>query len=727
MFQLNHKKYWFFIAITTIILVISNYSIVEGSNTQKQVILIIVNRLSFSDEQIYREISGFKVLNKFAAKGAMNINSAGSRNDANSYLSISGGAKGIGLKNEMGKSYLPNEIVNNNDTAGDIFRWNSGKKTYTDDSILFIPIEKLKNKVEQKYSFEPGILGGLLYNEKIRSKVFGNNDSDKKYRLAPLITMNKEGISFGNIGEETLNRDSTRPYGIKTNYNFLIDKWEESKKEEISLVVFDLGDLYRLDQYKNYMNTEQVKQVKEEILFEIGGFINYFNKSINSDQTLIVFSPMVNKKSVENKELLAPIWIYNKDNSGNTLISSTTRREGIVANIDIAPTIMNLLTDNETYQQMQGHDLKVIYTDIDFYKMLDNVFNIYDIRPEVLSNYILYQILILIIAIVFLFKKNKCRLDWLKILLLSTLFLPLLMLVTAKSVPNNPYMYLFILILISIVLGLIFIHFKPVTAFLILGLATYIALTVDIIFGCQMLKCSVLGYDPVIGARYYGIGNEYMGIYIGSTLLFISTLLESKKNNYLLFISAIILISTVFILAFPTLGTNAGGVLAIIATIIVFFLKEINISLWKKCIIFSLILFLLLVVFIICNLIVVGENQSHIGNALNQIIEGNYSSIFQTIKRKITMNIKLIHASSWSKIMFTAIISLIAISLRPKTKFNSNLKIKYPHMFIGFLSVFVGSVTALCVNDSGIVAASTMIIYVVVPMFYLYFNNKQSI
>ena len=42
---------------------------------------------------------------------------------------------------------------------------------------------------------------------------------------------------------------------------------------------------------------------------------------------------------------------------------------------------------------------------------------------------------------------------------------------------------------------------------------------VDVIRGGVWIRYSFLGYDPVGGARYYGIGNEYMGILIGSAIM----------------------------------------------------------------------------------------------------------------------------------------------------------------------------------------------------------------
>jgi len=37
----------------------------------------------------------------------------------------------------------------------------------------------------------------------------------------------------------------------------------------------------------------------------------------------------------------------------------------------------------------------------------------------------------------------------------------------------------------------------------------------DIVLGNALMQVSILGYDPIVGARFYGIGNEYMGLLAG--------------------------------------------------------------------------------------------------------------------------------------------------------------------------------------------------------------------
>ncbi len=43
-------------------------------------------------------------------------------------------------------------------------------------------------------------------------------------------------------------------------------------------------------------------------------------------------------------------------------------------------------------------------------------------------------------------------------------------------------------------------------------------LVIDLFFAQYLVSSSLLGYCFISGARYYGLGNEYMGIFIGALL-----------------------------------------------------------------------------------------------------------------------------------------------------------------------------------------------------------------
>ena len=718
--------------IKSLLIILSLAIIIIGSSfyyvqadTQNQVILITINQLSYTDYSLFSGISGFKQIEKYGAKGAMNINSGGSRNDENSYLSIGVGSRAEGFKG-MGNSYLTDEKItqNENVTAKEVYRQQHGNEISSQDAVIFLDINRLLN-VQQKFPVKIGLLGETLIKHNLSARVYGNNDTNGIKRLAPLIIMNNQGISYGDVGRKTLLDDNSRPFGVKTNYDYLVSQLQKAKRDGTALMIFDLGDLYRLEQFSEQMDDDYEIKIKNEIFEEIGQFLALIISQLENNQTLIVVSPMVNEQASKNDSLLAPVWLYKKGLTGQYLTSGTTKREGIIANIDIAPTIVSLLGIEEKPEKILGQPITTVKSDMNFYQELEHISTIYRQRSSVLYPYVMWQVIILISSVITRFKSGFILTKLTKISLISLLFLPLILLLSAYQTFEYLIVYFVFFLSVSFLLSWALNFLKPVKVFFILGLITFLSITADIISGSQLMKRSFLGYDPVIGARYYGIGNEYMGIYIGATILFTAALLHFRKNILTVSLTGLIYALSVLILMFPTLGTNAGGAIsAIFATGFTF--AKINGFSWnKKTMILSVVFIVFAIVLIIsANLLAEPDNQSHIGRSLEQLFSGNISTILLTVKRKISMNLKLIQVSSWSKVIITSIFVIIIFSL--KNSFKS-LKNRYLHLFYGFYGILVGAFISLLVNDSGVVSAATMIIYVAVPMLYLALNKQQEL
>lgn len=718
---MSRKVNWFIVFVAIFLIIGSSSSYAQGAD-KNQITLILINQLSFTDKDIYKDISGFKFLEENAAKGLMNINSGGSRNAANSYLSIGSGSRGNGIK-DMGESFMSYEIVGDKKTVSQIYLQQVGKKLTLKDAIIFLPIEELKRAEIQNYPIKIGALGETLRINNLTSRVYGNNDTDKSIRYSPIITMDEMGLSYGDIGVETLQKDEFRPYGIKTDYNMLLANWEKDLSEEVSLVVIDLGDLFRLEEFNNQMNKEYEQIVRRDIYHEMGDFISRIISKLDNNHTLIVASPMVNEEAIKNSNILAPIWIYGDSIEGNILTSNTTKRTGIVANIDLTATIIKLLNIEDKPKEMLGERIEAINSNIDLDKELYHIASTYSLRSEVLYAYVIWQVVVLLFSIWVWLKKKATYINFTKTILAGLLFFPIILLITAFYTPNYLYIYLFFILLFSIILGMIVSRLNPAGMFFIIGLLTFLSITIDILLDSFLLKRSFLGYDPIIGARYYGIGNEYMGIYIGATLLFTSALVQLSKKSKIIWLVGVTYFLLCFVLLYPTLGTNAGGAISAITAVTFTFLNMIGLSKKRSWVI--LILSGIILGFgglIVMNYNVPQDNQSHIGRAINQIKDGDLSAIFQTIKRKLSMNWRLIQVTSWSKVILTSLFVMAILFI--KNSFQ-NLKGKYTYIFYGFYGIVLGAAIALIVNDSGVIAASTMIIYVAVPMLYLSLIEKE--
>lgn len=702
---MGQRVRWCIMLIMTILLLGSSFSYVQvQGKEQKQVILILINHLSFTDKNTYAKLPGFKGLESNGIKGAMNINSGGNRNEGNSYLSIGGGSHGIGTS-QMGDSFLMKKSINK------------------DNQIYFQDINDLL-RVEQKFPFKIGALGETLKQNHLISKVYGNNDIDRKVRYAPLITMDENGITYGDVGENVLEKYNSRPFHIRTNYHYLNTQLEQEINNGTALVVLDLGDLYRIDKVKKNMTDVEKENIRMITLKEIGEFVDNVLSSLKDNQTLIVASPMVGDEAKRKGYLLAPIWIYNKNLSGNILSSGTTRRDGIITNIDLAPTILSMLNVEEHPKEMIGTKIKGVYSYIKLDEEIKHISSIFNLRASVLYPYVMWQIIIMLISIFIWIKNAKRITQWIAVLLLSLLYLPLLLLYTSFWTPNTHIIYLGFILVSSIILGWLTNKLKPAFNFLIIGFVTFSSISIDILLGGELMKRSFLGYDPIIGARYYGIGNEYMGVYLGAVILFTSTLLQLRKNKFNYLLTAISYGLVIIILMLPILGTNFGGAISAIVALGITYFYLINIK-WNKnrILLYTLVLVAGIGLVVVFNYYAPAEKQSHIGRALNQLFSGDMDTIFQTIKRKLSMNWKLLQVSSWGRIVITSIFVISLLSLKNSFK---KLRNQYLDLFKGFLGIIIGAFVSLIVNDSGVVAAATMIIYVAVPILYLALIKQQE-
>ena len=85
------------------------------------------------------------------------------------------------------------------------------------------------------------------------------------------------------------------------------------------------------------------------------------------------------------------------------------------------------------------------------------------------------------------------------------------------------------------------------------------------------------------------------------------------------------------------------------------------------------------------------------------------------------MNIKLAQTSVWVNILLAGIAVIGVLIFRPSEHFK-RIASKYPIIFKGFIASMVGCVVSLLVNDSGIVAASTASIYILIPIIIMSIN-----
>ena len=710
-----------------VILSFSISSIYADTNNKGKVIYLSLNRTSLEnllEIPIIKEKtsnSGYVAL--------MTTKGDGSNTDQKSFASIGSGVRA----NVLDEDYVKFETLNENEKTQ--FEAATGVKSWAIGNI------KINRNINQNtdnggYGATLGMLGTTLNKNNLKVALLGNsdikkNDDLKKIRNLALVCMDENGrVQSGNI-DNINKKDDTMPFGISTDYDKL--KSETKKYYENNDAIFvELGDTYRLDEYKNNLNENTYKSMKKKIYQNINDYLKEVFEMAGKNDTIYIVSEFESNLDYKTKRRLSPVIKFEKDGYG-LLESSTTRNSGIVSNIDIGVDIINKFgLKNEL---MIGKVFKNVQDENGIEKVLkdyERIVSINTIRASVVNSYVGIVSASWVIAMIAILFKNKIPkkekglgrdqiFKVLKELIKLGLIMPLAFLTVPVFQFKTPAGLVSGVLIVTIIYYLIgyFLFRKDdikqmgFYAFLTIGL-----IIIDCIIGTPLMKSGIMSYDAINGARYYGVGNEYEGVTIASAVFALAVLLNYKKISKWLAVvlSLVILITS----AMPSMGANVGGAISECVAYLLFILLIFDIKLdLKKIIMIGVATVLVVVAF--AGLDFLMGTESHLAVFTNQIIQEGPAAIFNTFGRKIQMNLKLAKSSVWVNILIVSIIIIGALIFKPSGYFKK-IHDKYPMIFKGFMASFVGCIVTLLVNDSGIVAASTAAIYILIPIIIIGIN-----
>ena len=710
-----------------VILSFSISSIYADTNNKGKVIYLSLNRTSLEnllEIPIIKEKtsnSGYVAL--------MTTKGDGSNTDQKSFASIGSGVRA----NVLDEDYVKFETLNENEKTQ--FEAATGVKSWAIGNI------KINRNINQNtdnggYGATLGMLGTTLNKNNLKVALLGNsdikkNDDLKKIRNLALVCMDENGrVQSGNV-DNINKKDDTMPFGISTDYDKL--KSETKKYYENNDAIFvELGDTYRLDEYKNNLNENTYKSMKKKIYQNINDYLKEVFEMAGKNDTIYIVSEFESNLDYKTKRRLSPVIKFEKDGYG-LLESSTTRNSGIVSNIDIGVDIINKFgLKNEL---MIGKVFKNVQDENGIKKVLkdyERIVSINTIRASVVNSYVGIVSASWVIAMIAILFKNKIPkkekglgrdqiFKVLKELIKLGLIMPLAFLTAPVFQFKTPAGLVSGVLIVTIIYYLIgyFLFRKDdikqmgFYAFLTIGL-----IIIDCVIGTPLMKSGIMSYDAINGARYYGVGNEYEGVTIASAVFALAVLLNYKKISKWLAVvlSLVILITS----AMPSMGANVGGAISECVAYLLFILLIFDVKLdLKKIIMIGVATVLIVVAF--AGLDFLTGTESHLAVFTNQIIQEGPAAIFNTFGRKIQMNLKLAKSSVWVNILIVSIIIIGALIFKPSGYFKK-IHDKYPMIFKGFMASFVGCIVTLLVNDSGIVAASTAAIYILIPIIIIGIN-----
>lgn len=700
---------------------VPNYSFAANKKEGK-IIYISINRTNLDNLQEIPVLN--KKLKSSGYVGLMNIRGDQGNDDERSYASIGAGCR-ANIESSDAISF-----VNLDEKSGQIFKSVTGVNP---KEINNININKSININAEKGSFGSvlGLIGQTLSDNNKTVSLLGNSDivdgkgNVVEIRNAGLIAMDTMGrVDKGNIDNINM-EDLTMPYGIRTDYSKLA-KETRSYYENSDVVFVELGDTYRLDRYKSNLNNTTYNKMKKEIYSNINTYLEEIFNMVNVNDTVYVVSEFPSKLDYSNRKRLSPVIKFKGEGKG-LLRSATTRRDGIIGNLDVGVDILSEF--GLSNERALGRTFSLIDRDdnISFINNeLEKMVSINNIRSTVVNTFVGIVSTSWVIAMLALLIKDKLpHKEKVFIVLKELIKLAIIMPLTFLIAPIFNFktqigltVGVVITTAILYISGRLLFKHNDLKQMAYYSILTVVITVIDIVLGTYLMKNSIMSYDAIVGARYYGVGNEYQGVIIGSAIFGLSVLLNYKKIPK--WFTVIFAIITLITTAFPSMGANVGASISECIAYLLFIMLIFDVKLdFKKIVLLGLSAVLLVSVFAGLDLML--GLESHLGGFVKQIIQTGPQAIFNTFGRKISMNLKLAKSSVWVNILLVGI-AVIGIFIFRPSRHMKNISNKYPMIFKGFIASMVGCLITLLVNDSGIVAAATASIYILIPILIISIN-----
>lgn len=572
-----------------------------------------------------------------------------------------------------------------------------------------------------------GLFGKVLHSRSLKTAVIGNADADLPNRAGACLLMDERGtVDIAAVGAETLMVDRGFPYGIRTDTRQLLKLLREAKKQA-DVIQLSLGDLERLERFNVYLSEARWHHLRRLALAAYDRLLGEIMAEISPNTLVIIFSSLPPAKRLEIGARLTPALITGPGFDKGILFSWSTRRAGIITCYDLPATILSFLgIDPEGY--FNGQRLETRPGDWrSLAGKLPQLIKNFGLRWPLLTayGYLLIGIVLLAILGLIFYPRIKMLFQVVEYGYLFLLTVPVVFLVEALFNPLSwPAIFGLTVglggMLLAASLGLA--QGRRQEAVALISLFTVIWIGIDGLFNGVFELNAFLGYSAVAGARFYGIGNEYMGFLVGAYITMISLCLEKLRRcrGQLLWLA--ICLITVF-LVHPNFGANiGGGITALIGLGITTYLwLERPIRLRELAGLFGAMLVMLILVGI-WESAFSGNKITHFGQLISLIKLNGFQTVSTVLMRKWQMGTRLIGYTPWAKVLLAMLIAIPFLYKKPPAVLARLIK-NYPGIMRGILGMTFTALIALVVNDSGIVAVATMFIFGVFMLLQVIFKE----
>ena len=424
---------------------------------------------------------------------------------------------------------------------------------------------------------------------------------------------------------------------------------------------------------------------------------------------VLVVSPVSPGSSHRGERRLAPMLMYEAgDRSGpGVLTSASTRWEGMIAPSDFAPTVLSWwqVADGPVYAGMSGRAMRSAHSDQAIARVtrLDEALTYrHQLQITAATSYVVYGAVLLAVALAIALAAPQ-KLSALRGAGLGLALAPIGLLLSPLCGLRIVWVEVLVAAAITTALGLACCHIRPARRALAVALLGGAALIVaDALGGSHLMRKSALGFGVMAGSRFYGLGNEYLGVLIGMSAVGLGALVDLSARGRRL--AGALGALVVLCVGAPFAGANWGGSFAAAAGLLAVWLAGAR---GRRAAFVPAAIALLAASVAMpaaLDLLKPAADRSHIGLTFTSLLAGHSSTIGDTITRKLAMNKGILLYSPLNALIALAAAALLWLLLRRGGPLQQALS-GASGLRAGLIGALIAAAAAGLVNDSGLVAA----------------------
>jgi hypothetical protein len=252
-------------------------------------------------------------------------------------------------------------------------------------------------------------------------------------------------------------------------------------------------------------------------------------------------------------------------------------------------------------------------------------------------------------------------------------------------------------------------HHSPLTYLLALGTAVVLA---DLYTGGRLLATNLMSDFANVGARFYGIGNEYEGLILATTLLlppWIESLRGRTTQSGGAWIATAALWGVTLVgVGAPWLGADFGGAVAFAAAYCVSGVLLFSLASGRKPRARHFVLGIGAALLVAAGLVALdlfrpAEERSHVGNLAAKVLSEGWGGIWEVASRKALLNVRM----ALSPYFIGGILAALPVVWLGYHRLGADAREvldRRPLAKVGLVSTVIGGLTVLVLNDTGVVA-----------------------